>query len=246
MRDIVEKLVALQGIDNEARSFQADRDGLRQSVGRLKDILTLARKGLDDKKEKLADATKWYREKDLELRGDQEKVSKARSKLQAVTKNKEYMAMQKEIEILNRSNATKQEEILKLLQATEEYKLSIATEQEKIAALEADVASEEGRNATRIGELDARIDSITANRKDIAASLKRPLLDQYNQIREKRAGLAIVPVRAGACSGCNFSVPPQQVVMLQRLDQLETLQRCRNCSRFLYWEPPKAEAAAEG
>ncbi len=241
MRDIVEKLVALQGIDNEARGFQSDRDGLRQNITRLKEILALARKGLDDKKDKLADATKWYREKEQELKADQDKVAKARGKLQAVTKNKEYMAMQKEIEALNRGNATKQEEILKLLQATDEYKQSITVEQEKIAGLEAEVAAEEARNATRIAELDDRIENITSRRGAISAALKPAVTAKYNQIRDKRNGLAIAAVRKGACSGCNFSVPPQQQVRLQRVELLEQLESCRNCSRILYWEEPKHE-----
>ncbi len=243
MREKIENLVRLQGIDNEARGARLERDGLRDRIQRLKDLLVVARRGLDDKAEKLGEASRFHREKDDELKADQEKVNRARGKLQAVTKNKEYMAMQKEIEALRRSNGTREEEILKLLTAIEEFKLSIAAEQEKIATLEGDVANEEARNATRLAELDARIDVRSKEREGIQAQLPRDLTERYAKIAKARDGLAITPVRKGACSGCNFMVPPQQVLKLQKL---ETLESCRSCSRFLYWvEPEKAVAAPE-
>jgi predicted nucleic acid-binding Zn-ribbon protein len=242
VRDIVENLVALQGIDSAARNDKNERDGLQKKIQRLKELLVVAGKGLDEKREKLAEASRWYRDKDSELKADQEKVNRAKSKLQAVTKNKEYMAMQKEIELLRKANTNKEEEILKLLNVMEEFKLAIAAEQEKISALEADVNAEEARNATRIGELDARIAARNAERDAIAAKLAPDLVSRYKRIQSARDGLAIVPVRNQACSGCNFSVPPQQILRLQKLESMET---CRNCSRILYWDAKVETAVAE-
>ena len=143
MRETVAKLVALQTIDDEGRAFHEERDGLQAKIVRLKELLGLMEEQLAEKRVKLDEATRWYRDKDGELKVDQEKVAKAKTRLQAVTKNKEYMAMQKEIESLRKANLAREEEILKLVQAMDEFKASIASEEAKIAELKAEVETEE-------------------------------------------------------------------------------------------------------
>lgn len=242
MRETVGKLVALQAIDDEAHDFKKERDDLQAKIGRLKELLELMRTGLVDKKEKLAEATKWYKEKDSELKADQDKVARAKQKLQSVTKNKEYMAMQKEIESLRKTNLTREEEIVKLLEAIEQFKASIGEEESKIKELEAEVKSEEASNAKRIGELESRIDEIDSRKKSILGEVKPNLISRYRRIFGAREGRVMIPVRNGACTGCNFSVPPQQLVRVQKANTLEI---CRHCSRILYWPAHYGEELPE-
>jgi predicted nucleic acid-binding Zn-ribbon protein len=232
LRETVGKLVALQAIDDEASGFTQERSDLLAKIVRLKELLGLMKAGLSEKKEKLAEATKWYRDKDGELKSDQEKVDRAKQKLQAVTKNKEYMAMQKEIESLRKVNLTREEEILKLLEAMETYKASISDEQSKIKVLEAEVKAEEVSNADRITELDTAINKINSRKKEVIVGVKPALISRYRRIFGAREGKVMRPVNNGACTGCNFAVPPQQLV---RVEKGITLEVCRNCSRLLFW-----------
>lgn len=241
MRETVARLVALQAIDDEARGYLLERDDLQDKIQRLKELLDLMTQGLGEKEAKLAEASRWYREKDGELKADQEKVVKAKQKLQTVTKNKEYMAMQKEIENLRKGNLAREEEILKLLEAMEEFRAGIAAEKAKIAELGKEVAKEESNNASRIEELEARITAISSRKVDVLHGLKKRTVSLYDRVRKAREGVAIVPTANGACSGCNFSIPPQQLVKIQLV---RTLEQCRNCSRLLYW-PEEEEVVDE-
>jgi len=119
LNDLLTNLLALQSVDDEVREFRTERDSLREKITRLKELLALMTTALNEKCGKLDDASRWYREKEAELRSDNEKVKKAKTKLQTVTKNREYMAMQREIESLRKAYLSKEEEILKLVQAIE-------------------------------------------------------------------------------------------------------------------------------
>ena len=242
MRETVSKLVALQAIDDEGRGFHEERDSLQAKIVRLKELLELMEEGLAEKRLKLEEASRWYREKDGELKVDQEKVNRAKTRLQAVTKNKEYMAMQKEIESLRKANLAREEEILKLVEAMDEFKASIASEEKKIAELKAEVNAEEKSNAKRLEELAKFIDGINARKRVVDKELKPALVSRYRRIFKARDGRAVVPVTANSCPGCNYACPPQQVVRLRKALTLET---CRHCSRILYWvDPPEVEEDA--
>ena len=232
LRETVAKLVALQTIDDEGRSFHEERDGLQAKIVRLKELLGLMEEALAEKRMKLDEASRWYREKDGELKVDQEKVAKAKTRLQAVTKNKEYMAMQKEIESLRKANLAREEEILKLVQAMDEFKASIASEEAKIAELKSEVETEEASNATRLEELEGLIEGINSRKREVEKGLKPALVSRYRRIFNARDGRAILPVTGSSCPGCNYACPPQQIVRLRKGLTIET---CRYCSRMLYW-----------
>ncbi|MYF73975.1 MAG: hypothetical protein F4175_11535 [Gemmatimonadetes bacterium] len=61
----------------------------------------------------------------------------------------------------------------------------------------------------------------------------------YNRIRRVvRGGVAIVPVRKGACGGCYRQLSPQRLVEVRRAD---SIMRCENCGRLLVWSDEEAE-----
>ena len=231
MRETLNMLLALQAIDDEARGFLKEREDRQGKLRRLEELLTLMGQSLEDKKAKLDEATRFYKAKEIELKGDQEKVGKAKTKLQAVTKGKEFMAMQKEIESLRKTNATREEEILKLVAAMDEFKASIAAEQLKIDALRTELNNEEARNTARIHELDAQIAVINERKDEVVLLISRPILAQYTRTAKARGGVAVVPVKNGACGGCNVRIIPSQYQKIARVEELEV---CRSCSRFLY------------
>ncbi len=231
IRETIESLCALQSIDDEARGFLSERNDLQQKLQRLKELLALMEGGLDDKKGKLEEASRWYKEKESELKLDHDKVAKAKTKLQAVTKNKEYMAMQREIESLRKSNLAREEEIMKLVEAMDQFQASISEEQAKISTLCKEQRAEEAANAQRISELDSQIDEIASRKKAVNSKLTPQLISKYDRVFKKRDGMAILPVRNGACSGCNYRITLHQ---LQFVIREETLEQCKSCNRFFY------------
>ncbi len=107
----------LQEADFSRKKYQEARGELRQRLEVLEQLLERGLKELSDKKAKLSSAESFYSEKSIELKADEERAKQSKSKLSAVTRQKEYLASQKELEFLKKSNSKKQEEINNLLQA---------------------------------------------------------------------------------------------------------------------------------
>ena len=63
MNAVIAALVELQGIDDEIREYQVQRDELAGNLDRLRSILDSMGKGLDDKRERLAEAVRFHSDK---------------------------------------------------------------------------------------------------------------------------------------------------------------------------------------
>ncbi len=67
MKDTVEALIQLQAVDDEIRGHKLRRDELAANLDRLKTILTQMGTELDEKRERLAEVTHFYEEKQVEF-----------------------------------------------------------------------------------------------------------------------------------------------------------------------------------
>jgi hypothetical protein len=63
-------------------------------------------------------------------------------------------------------------------------------------------------------------------RQKVVARIAKPDLAAYERIRKAKRGMAVVPVKKGACGGCFNRVPPQKLLELRQNDRLYTCERC--------------------
>jgi predicted nucleic acid-binding Zn-ribbon protein len=231
LKDTIDALKELQAVDSEIRAFLEERGELEAQLGRLAQLLERGRAELDEKRHKLADVEKFYREKDGELRDDLDRAAKSKGRLASLAKQKEYLASQRELEQLKKTNSQKEEEILKLIEAIEEYKRGIAEDEEKLGALEQQLSLATASSTARLAELEAVIRDIESRKAGVATRLPKPVVRKYERILERREGMAVVEVRSGTCLGCNLQVPPQRFIELMKL---ESLMNCPNCQRFMF------------
>ena len=233
MKDTIEALIQLQKVDDEIRGHKLQRDELAANLDRLKAIITQMGAELDDKREKLAEATRFYEEKQNDLQGDGERLSRAKQKLAAVTRTKEYAAMQRELDNLRRKYSEDETELKRLSEAIEGYKVSIAAQEEKLGDLRSEVAREESASADRLSELDQVMADISVRKDTIKVNLDGSLFRRYNRVLARREGRAVVPAEGGKCTGCQMKLPAQAFILVQRG---ETLESCPACQRFLFFD----------
>lgn len=233
MKETIAALVELQRVDDEVLVHTQQRAELAANLQSLREILSRMEAELTDKRDKLAEASKFYQDKKLDLQADGERLAKAKAKLASVTRTKEYAAMQRELDNLRKKYGENEAELKRLAEAIGEYQASIAAEEEKLAELQEEVSREEAASADRLGELDRTIASISTAKKDIQVKLTPALISRYNRVLKRREGKAVVPVDGGKCTGCQMRLPPQSYIMVQRGD---SLQSCPSCQRFLFIE----------
>jgi len=238
---MLELLCQLQEADSEILQIQSSRDSLQERLDQLQTLLSRGEAELAEKRDKVSGVEQFYQEKQNELKENMGRAVKAKAKLSNITKQKEYLAAQKEIDYLKQVNAQKEEETAKLMEAIEEYRTGISGDEEKLGALKAELEDEQKTNSEKLAELNATIDKLMTKRSAVSSQCDNSLLRKYERVLKARQGVAVVPVSEETCSGCNMRIPPQQYIVLLKTGKL---MNCPQCQRFIFVSPDSIHAAS--
>ena len=228
----IQQLTVLQKVDDEILALEAELEAAprdlaqaEERVGALRD-----RQGQIQEKIELLGAQQTRLEQEID--DDTMKVRKSKNKLMMVGNTREYHAMMREMDSLEKLNRMREEEKVAL---TEE----LAVQRQALDALGQDIAAQESEVASMRSGLDARLEEggkqlekLTKLRQGAGKAVPRPILGRYELIRSRLANPVIVSVTAGVCSGCNITIPPQIYNDLQKGQQIIS---CPNCQRLMYW-----------
>jgi len=221
-----EKLKAVE--DLEAEIFQ-----LEAQIRTHTDALAVAVTDLQ-----LAESRRRELEATLETEGG--KMKDRRMRLNRVRNEKELQALRHEIELGKEANQQVEDEVLSVFEKIDVLTATKQSAEEALTKCEGDAVGriEEGR--ARIVTLRSEIEGARDGRARLASTLDPELLRRYEQIFEKRAGIAVVEARAGICTGCHRNLPPQFYNELQRNEAVRT---CPACYRILYWRAESLESS---
>ncbi len=170
-------------------------------------------------------------EKETDIKAKEEAVNKHQAQLYTIKNNKEYTALQNEIDSIKADISLLEEEVINLFdeietaQATREKEKKILDEEKQKVETEKTGIKAEGE------QLSKQLDGLNAERTALAGSVDTAVLKQYEKIRENRGRLAIVPVKGDLCGACNMLLRPQ-VINETRIGK--NIVYCENCARMLY------------
>lgn len=231
MREVIKALVQLQEIDNEVHRFAQQKEKLAHTLNELKELVSKMEQSVEDKKTKLADVENWYQDQVETLKEYNERMTRIKASLQAVTKTKDYLVRQKELENLRRHKQAKEEEIQKVRETIADFKDAIARDQDKISELRKDTEDEGGSTWEQVRQLEGTIAEISKTREHLLPIVPRAILSKYERIKDKRDGLAIVDSTDGSCGGCHVALRAQ---LFNTLLKMESLENCPMCTRYVY------------
>lgn len=228
----IEKLVVLQKVDDEILVLENELESLPREVAELeaKDAEMEKRKVLlDDKLDILATQRKRLEQ---EIEDSASRIKNSKNKLMMAGNTREYHAMMREMDNMEKATRTREEE-----------KVALAEEIERQNTMMAELAAEREELLTRLEECRSNLKKRTATakkelsrllgeREDACKVVPAPVLKRYEFIRSRISNPVIVPVTAGVCSGCFIQIPPQSFNDLQKG---ETILSCPNCQRLIYW-----------
>jgi predicted nucleic acid-binding Zn-ribbon protein len=232
LKDQLRLLEDLQQHDAKLQEMQTALDAIPARLKRSKADLQRVEDMLTQERTQLAETEAYHRDQQRELANEEQLMQKAKIKLQAVKNSKEYMATQREMESTRKMASEREEEVIKLLAAIEEFKKKIAAHEADVNVIREQVAKDEAEAQSKVAEMQAQYDAAKKERDELAKAVKPDIMRRYSSIRLKR-GLAVVPVKNGTCTGCHMNIPPQLFNQLQRAISIET---CPNCHRIVYWD----------
>ena len=180
----------------------------------------------------VAEAEKKRRDLEGELQLHVQKMKDKESRMHEIKTNKEYHAVQKEIDLAKKTNTEREEKILELMEQVEQKKNEFNAKQDEYNPKFDSIDSEQTELKKEYDVLASKIEEQEKERNVVIPEVDPKLLKTYENIRKKRPAPTIVPVDGYICHACHMNIPPQQVIELKKYLSLLT---CWHCQRILYW-----------
>lgn len=201
----------------EVSDLEDEIEGLNARQNRIEEEINGIQQFIEDKKNNIKE---W-----------QELLKKYEKQSENVKNNREFEAINKEMETQTLDIKLAEKHIR---DATDD----IAEKAKQLELAKKAVATKEGNLTSKKGELEKIIAETEKEEKQFREmeeaarkSVDERLLVSYDRIRNNyRNGLAVVPVERDACGGCYNAIPPQKQ---SEIRQHKKIIVCENCGRIL-------------
>ena len=234
MEKVFEALKTMQEILSEKIELEQKIQEIPKMLTTQEELLarmkkSFVEKNMDYEKAKTAEAE--YRNSLAEAESKREKAEK---NMESISTQREYEALDKEIE----DAAGKEQEFRNKLQRElriiseldEEMKKNqalIEQQEEELEQRRLDIENE-------VAAKQAQLKDLSVREEDIATELDDPdVLFKFERIIRNKMGRGIVAIKGGVCLGCNMILPAQFTNVIR---QGEEIVFCPYCSRILFYE----------
>lgn len=239
----IEQLVVLQKVDDEIVVLQ---DELRRAPQHIEE-LEKRRQEIEHAAETTRDKIKYLLDQqkrlETEIEGDSVRLKKSKNKMMMVGNTKEYHAMMREMDNLEKQNRGREEEKSTVAEELSRQNQELKDIEERFGELDTELAAARQSLNERLKVAEASLATLETKREEAGQAVPKPILQRYEFIRSRLKNPVIVPVENGICSGCHISIPPQAFIELQKGVQILS---CPNCQRLIYWSDHiKTEEAPE-
>ena len=231
LREKLKALEELQQIDLDLNEIQAAISAHPVKKSELEAGVVSARKTWEQEQARLEQNERERRQLESLLGMERDKVKKWEGRLGEIRTPREYAALSREIDIAKKTNEGQAEQVKELTAQAEGLRKGVETREEELSEREAAAqASSEEIDKKKAAD-EERAKALEARRAEAAKVVDPGLLAKYENIKRRRAGVAIAPVVGMTCKGCHRNIPPQLAITLQRANSIET---CPNCHRIIY------------
>jgi len=224
-------LIRLQKIDSKLDEIKILKGELPMEVSDLEDEIQGLHSRQTRIEEEINGITDFIEQKKNAIKDAEALVNKYQKQSDSVKNNREYEAINKEIEMQELEGKLAEKHIR---DANEELaeKAKVLDQTKKI------IGTKEGSLKQKKSELEKIIVDTEKEEKEYSKisdaarqNIDDRLLYSYDRIRKSyRNGLAVVPVERDACGGCFNAIPPQRQ---SEIRQHKKIIVCENCGRIL-------------
>ncbi len=231
MKEGLLQLLKLQEVDKKLFSLEEAKEKYPAEIDLRRDKIAKERSILSDLEAQSAELAKQQRHCEREIESGKTALREREERFSVVTTNKEYDALQLEIETCKKTIAEYETQLLKALEGQERMQKQIAEEQdafEEVRAVEQERIDElEGQ----LGTMQEQIDEVKQNREAVAESIDAQLLQTYNH-KKGRHGIRVAAVHRHACGACYYQMPAQ---MLNEVRVGDRVISCESCGTIMVW-----------
>ena len=228
----IRQLVSLQSVDDAILAIDTELKQAPQEVEELTQKFSAAEAQRNRILEKVTHLKEQEKRVNSEIEEDGARIKKSKNKLMQVSNAREYQAMAREMDSMEKVNRTREEERSALLEEMKNQDAALAEATSAWSAIKAELEVKQANLDERLAEARERRAEMEKVRSSAGSEVPAPVLSRYEFIRRRLAHPVIVPVTAGVCAGCRIAIPPQTFIELQGGHKILN---CPNCQRLIYW-----------
>lgn len=228
----LENLLALQEADMKRLALEQQLAAAPRDIAAVETKIAAEKQAIETAK------SEWHgleaKKKSLEndIKSAQEKAAKYRTQQLEVRKNDEYRALTHEIETMETTIGSFEEEELKVMYAIDEAKKRFAAAErvlkENISGHEAKIAALRAHEKELRAEHEKAVAETTAARSHVI----EPQARLYDRLAKKPGLPVCVPVQGGRCGGCHMKVSSNIEFEARKAENIVT---CDQCGRIVLW-----------
>jgi predicted nucleic acid-binding Zn-ribbon protein len=234
----LERLIQLQHLESAIAEARAHITAHPQRLAEADARLAEADRVVQEATQRLKDAQEARRTVEKDAAVYQARLTKFKDQLSAVKTNREYTAMQHEIETAQKDLGAAEEKVLERMMEIDQLTVEAKQAEAAKAAQKKTVDADKAALATELASHEKTVAEKTAARAALISSLEPRLMSLFEQVAKVRKGVALsMATRDGLCSICHVRLRPQ---VFQQVRTNDTVVQCDSCQRILYWVPPPA------
>ena len=232
MKEQLSFLVELQKLDLMVSRLHIRKKELPEKITTMDEEFRAFVSGVDEEKKRLDELNKRHKDKEEKLKRGLETLKKTKDRLLEVKTNKEYQAILKEIETIEKKNSEIEDEVITAMEELDHIRLMLNTKEKELGAFREQHDQNKRKIEEELSLLDVDLLSYQEQIQQIAGLIHGQLLKRYEIIKGAKNGLAVISVWKEVCGGCHMNIPPQLYIELQKYEELLS---CPNCNRIIYW-----------
>lgn len=198
---------------------QSEREGMRETQRRRTEELATNRSALEDAELELDSLTQKATEVENSLYGG------------GVISPRELDSLHQDAEQLKSRISDLEDRVLEGITEVEQLEAEATEGQQELQAFEERWAQEHGELTAQYKALRARLQEVQKQRDELRTTLDAATLALYDELRAKKAGVALAPMKAGVCQICHVTIPSYKA---RSVDRNEGVVTCEGCGRILY------------
>ena len=232
MNQELENLISLQSIDSKILDIESLAGDLPQKVEKKEQAIKEMSDRLDAGSQRVDEIDKENRKLKSEIEDGEASLAKYKDQLFLVKSNKEYDALNNEIDHLKKTISESEEKYILLEEEKETLLKTKESNKSDIDTLNEILEKEKTRLDDALNESKAELEELNINRKSIMNKIESSYLSQYNTLKEVK-GVGVAPLNGDCCGSCYSMLPPQMVVEIKSNNIIHS---CPSCSVYSYWE----------
>lgn len=223
-------LVTIAKVDAELNRHRIELEGIPAHIARIQREIGELERSHRQATEHFEAMKKERRQLEVNLQDNGELLKKYKTQLMGVKSNKEYTALLKEIEKVERDTDEKEERLLILMDEIEsqskENERFLSKVEEEIRVREEEKRQLEAKEKS----LRNRMSELEGKKPALLCELNASLRKRYERILAKLGDFAVANIDGEICQGCFSKIPAQTANEVKLNDRIIT---CEACGRIL-------------